>query len=220
MLKQTRIVHQQLVTESTKQTNMVNQFPDDESFNVEVTTTHIETNESEIALNETLVKPKNANLTELNETPVHPKGIKCAGMISVCKTMFIHTIGYKSDGIITHFLRRTANDLSCIEGQRGKANALKMKEVGQQNYKAVKEHIESYHPQVSHYNIDHAPNRHYLPCDIIIHQMYKDFVSKYQNLNYETYRKVFDKENIGFSSPTQDDCSVFYFQTAYTFRGT
>jgi hypothetical protein len=87
MLKQTRIVHQQLVTESTKQTNMVNQFPDDESFNVEITTTHIET----------LVKPKNANLTELNVTPVHPKGIKCAGMISVCKTMFTHTIGYKSE---------------------------------------------------------------------------------------------------------------------------
>jgi hypothetical protein len=74
MLKQTRIVHQQLVTESTKQTNnMVNQFPDDESFNVEITTTHIETNESEAASNETLVKPKNANLTELNETPVHQK---------------------------------------------------------------------------------------------------------------------------------------------------
>jgi hypothetical protein len=192
MLKQTRIVHQQLVTESTKQTNnMVNQFPDDESFNVDITTTHIETNESEIASNETLVKPKNANLTKLNE-----------------------------DGIITHFLRRTANNLPCIEDQRGKANALKMKEVGQQNYKVVKEHIDSYHPQVSHYNIDHAPNRRYLPCDITIHQMYKDFVSKYQNLIYETYPKVFDKENIEFSSPTQDDCSVLYFQTAYTFRGT
>jgi hypothetical protein len=72
MLKQTRIVHQQLVTESTKQTNnMVNQFPDDESFNVEITTTHIETNESEIALN-----PKMQTLLNLT-TPVHPKGIKC-----------------------------------------------------------------------------------------------------------------------------------------------
>lgn len=37
--------------------------------------------------------------------------------------------------------------------------------------------------------------------------MYKDFISEgIFNIRYATYRKVCDKENIGFGSPTQDEC--------------
>lgn len=131
-----------------------------------------------------------------------------ANMLSVCKTMFIHTIGFKSDSVITNFLRRTINDLPCLEDRRGKKRGAQMKQVSENNYQKIKQHIDSYHPQVSHYNIAHAPHRKYLPSDLTVHQLHKDFKSKGNQLSYETYRKVFEKENIGFSAPTQDDCSV------------
>lgn len=83
-----------------------------------------------------------------------------------------------------------------------------MKVIADKNYAGVKKHIDSYHPQVSHYNLEHAPNRRYLPCDITIREMYKDFLSKFNKISYETYRKIFDKENIGFASPSQDECGM------------
>lgn len=129
-------------------------------------------------------------------------------ILSVCKTMFIHTLGFKTDGSITNFLKRTANDLPCLEDKRGKQRGLQMKNISEGNYKNVKEHIDLYHPQVSHYNIKHAPNRRYLAPDLTIKQMYKDFALKYKHVSYETYRKIFEKENIGFTAPTQDDCGV------------
>lgn len=129
-------------------------------------------------------------------------------IISVCKTMFIHTIGFKTDGSITNFVRRTANDLPCLGDKRGKQRGLQMKSISEANKKNVNEHIDSYHPQVSHYNIMHAPNRRYLPPDLTINQMYKDFALKYKHVSYETYRKIFESNNIGFTAPTQDDCGV------------
>ncbi|KAB0790600.1 hypothetical protein PPYR_14994 [Photinus pyralis] len=130
------------------------------------------------------------------------------GPIVVCKEMFLRTLGKKSDGMITCFLQRTANDLPNLQDKRGAAHARKMKEVASENYNVIKNHIETYHPQVSHYNISHAPHRRYLPPDLSIHQMHKDFSSKIKTVSYETYRKVFEKENIGFSAPTQDDCGL------------
>ncbi|XP_030757813.1 uncharacterized protein LOC115883597 [Sitophilus oryzae] len=83
-----------------------------------------------------------------------------------------------------------------------------MKQIGDKNYELVKEHINSYHPQPSHYNLSHAPNRRYLTADLSIHSMYLDYNSKNidNKVTYETYRKIFNKENIGFSVPTQDEC--------------
>ena len=36
--------------------------------------------------------------------------------------------------------------------------------------------IESYHPTVSHYRRAHAPNRRYLPSDVTIVDMYRQFI--------------------------------------------
>uniref|UniRef100_A0A1Y1LR10 Uncharacterized protein n=1 Tax=Photinus pyralis TaxID=7054 RepID=A0A1Y1LR10_PHOPY len=122
--------------------------------------------------------------------------------------VYSYTIGYKTDGSVTSFLKRTSNDLPCLEDKRGKTRATQMKDISKENYTMVKKHIDSYHPQVSHYNISHAPNRRYLSSDITIHQMHKDYLTKYKRLSYETYRKVFEKENIGFTTPSQDDCAI------------
>jgi hypothetical protein len=51
----------------------------------------------------------------------------------------------------------------------------------------IKEHIESYHPAVSHYRREHAPRRKYLPPELTINDMHKDFTEKHsQVVSYET----------------------------------
>ncbi|KAF5281753.1 hypothetical protein FQR65_LT14548 [Abscondita terminalis] len=130
-------------------------------------------------------------------------------MIVVCKSMFMNTLGLRSDSIITDYLKRTINDLPVdLKDKRGQKRAETVRAIAEKNYTDIKNHINSYHPQVSHYNLEHAPNRRYLPCDITIRDMYKDFIEKVYKISYETYRKVFDKENIGFASPTQDECGM------------
>lgn len=143
-------------------------------------------------------------LVNLSDSPPKTKNI-----IVVCKSMFMNTLGLKSDSIITDYLKRTVNDLPVdLKDKRGQKRAEMISAIAEKHYEDIKRHIDSYHPQVSHYNLEHAPKRRYLPCDITIREMYKDFISKVYNISYETYRKVFDKENIGFGSPTQDECGV------------
>ena len=53
----------------------------------------------------------------------------------------------------------------------------------------VVEHINSYHPSVSHYRCAHAPLRKYLPSDLSIKKMFGDLKEKNPDikLHYETY---------------------------------
>lgn len=138
----------------------------------------------------------NVDATKLANTDIY---------VPVCKTMFLHTIGYKSDSIITEYLKNT-EDLPRLEDKRGQNTKLRMNEIAIKNYEIIKEHINSYHPQQSHYNLSHSPHRRYLTADLTIRSMHSDFNSKHANVAYETYRRVFEKENIGFSAPSQDDC--------------
>ena len=41
----------------------------------------------------------------------------------------------------------------------------------------IKEHINSFHPFVSHYRLKHAPNRHYLESELWVNDLYKDFTN-------------------------------------------
>ena len=73
---------------------------------------------------------------------------------------------------------------------------------------SIKEHINSYHPQVSHYNREHAPNRRYLQPNSSITDKWSDFTNKYQKISYELYRQVFESEKITFGEPSQDECEI------------
>ena len=54
-----------------------------------------------------------------------------------------------------------------------------------------------YHPQVSHYRREHAPNRLYLPTDVNATEMFADFNLTYPKLvSYETYNRQIKKMNI------------------------
>lgn len=70
----------------------------------------------------------------------------------------------------------------------------------------IQQFVESYHPSVSHYKLKHSPNRRYLPPELTITAIYKEYCRKYKKISYETFRKVYKKMNIGNSTPSQDEC--------------
>lgn len=59
---------------------------------------------------------------------------------------------------------------------------------------------------MSHYKLDHCPNRKYLSSDVTIKSMHHDYNEKHNPVAYSTYFHVFKSLNIGFDSPTQDEC--------------
>lgn len=138
-----------------------------------------------------------------------PKFMSADNTIRVCKIMFMHTLGSKSDGFITayktSFLKK--GSVETIDG-RGSVHNENRKITGLLVEKRIKQHIESYNPVVSHYKLQHAPHRRYLPQDITIsflHQEYnKIFIN--EQVSYETYRNAFKNQNIGHSIPSQDEC--------------
>ncbi|KAK4879538.1 hypothetical protein RN001_007684 [Aquatica leii] len=68
-------------------------------------------------------------------------------------------------------------------------------------------HINLFKPTISHYRREHAPNRKYLPSDITIKFMYKDFQQKYsQSVFYELYRKQVNDLNISFANLGHEEC--------------
>jgi len=127
--------------------------------------------------------------------------------MSVCKVMFMHTLGMKTDGMITEFVKAKvkgeANAISpTVDGRGHHAPSTKF------NRDLIKEHINSYHPQISHYNREHAPNRRYLEPHLTITDMWNDFTEKHTQISYELYRQVFQTERITFGEPSQDQCET------------
>lgn len=75
----------------------------------------------------------------------------------------------------------------------------------------VKQQIMSYNPVNSHYRREHAPNRLYLPSDITITLMHKQFSEKYpdQIISFNVYRKIVREEmNISFAHLGNEECEV------------
>lgn len=72
----------------------------------------------------------------------------------------------------------------------------------------VLEHIKSFRPLISHYRREHAPNKLYLPSDITITLMYKDFREKKPSfkISYELYRKEVADMNISFAKLGNEEC--------------
>jgi hypothetical protein len=61
----------------------------------------------------------------------------------------------------------------------------------------IRQHINSYHPQISHYNNrEHAPKRRYLQPGITVTDMWHDYCEKHRKISYELYRNVFKLERI------------------------
>ena len=78
---------------------------------------------------------------------------------SVCKVVFLETLGLKTNGIITEFVRRKeAGEVGTpIKDNRGKA-APKTK----LDKDLIRKHNMSYHPQTNYYKSQNASNKRYL----------------------------------------------------------
>ena len=122
--------------------------------------------------------------------------------VRVCKSMFLRTLGLKSDGRITSYLHNLTNPLKDNRGSFTKHP--------QANYGAVIRHINSFHPQVSHYTQLHAAWRRYMDPALSIRKLYKDYLSNPSNgpLKYPTYYKIFRKQRITFGCPKVDLCEI------------
>ncbi|CAB3248508.1 unnamed protein product [Arctia plantaginis] len=103
----------------------------------------------------------------------------------VCKTFFLSTLGYKPNND-----RRITTAMSkAIDEQKTTRGSYKRTIIDRQ---AIKDHIMSYHPAISHYRREHAPKKLYLPSDITITMMHENFCSTRPDIkvSLEVYRKV------------------------------
>ncbi|KAJ8361175.1 hypothetical protein SKAU_G00177000 [Synaphobranchus kaupii] len=128
----------------------------------------------------------------------------------VCKTFFLSTLGYhptNSSLVVSMMEKEIASPLAPPKDQRGRhapANKLDLK--------PVYDHIESFHPTVSHYRREHAPGRRYLPSDINIKLMHADYVENGNSCSYESYRKAVKSKNISFTKLGEEECESCLLQ--------
>ena len=129
--------------------------------------------------------------------------------VQVCKPMFLHSLGLKSDGRIKCFRKvLQGNKVSVHEDNRG-GNRRRQPTI----HKAIRDDIENYHPQVSHYTRMHAPLRRYLEGSLSVRKMYLKFLSshRYMPIIYDTYLRVFQSQKITFGLPDADLCDLCEF---------
>jgi len=101
-------------------------------------------------------------------------------LLSVCKVFFLTTLGIhsKSDAVITSVMAFTPRNAStAAPDNRGKNTPS-----NKMNVSRIRQLILRYHPQVSHYRREHAPNRRYLSNGITIRSMHRGKVSKMPTL--------------------------------------
>jgi len=127
----------------------------------------------------------------------------------VCKDFFLRTLGFRSDKVVTVLLKKNVvSQLAPTADQRGRHKPLN--KLSDETMKIIKDHIESFHPSISHYRREHAPLRRYLPPELTIREMFNDFVAKHQPtaISYETYRKTVSSLNISFVKLRQEECEA------------
>lgn len=121
--------------------------------------------------------------------------------VEVCKTFFLTTLGYVKTN--DRILQDERIDTTC--DKRGKHN-----KTPAFNRDMLNHHVELFNPMEPHYRREHAPLRRYLPSDLNIVHMHKDFLQKHpdQNISYELYRKHLKKMNISFTRLGNEECEV------------
>ena len=129
--------------------------------------------------------------------------------VTVCKEMFLCTLGYKYDTIITKmFEAMTPRKIKPPAEKRGKHKPNHA--MTDEDLDAINTHIESFGPTISHYRRAHAPLRRYLPPELTVKLMYGYFKESYQNIkcSVDTYRRRVKKKNISFSKLGEEECEV------------
>lgn len=125
--------------------------------------------------------------------------------VKVCKKLFLSTLGYTNDSVITelsHAIKKS-NVGEAIGENRGRSAP-----VSKVDRNIIINHIESFGPSLSHYRRHNAPNCRYLSRDLTVQIMYEDFLGKHPDFcKVETYRNTLKTMNISLKMPKGDRCA-------------
>ena len=126
--------------------------------------------------------------------------------VIVCKSMFLSTLGLKSDEMTTEMVRDQCQScdgaIAPIEDRRGRHPPSNKCDA-----EVIRLHINLYNPAISHYKRKNEPYKQHFNSELSINEMYKNF-SENNKICYKTYCNVFKSENIGFSRPSLDECEI------------
>ena len=121
----------------------------------------------------------------------------------VCKSMFLRTLGYTSDKVLTV---TRMNDT--IEDGRGKG-IIPSNKISEDEIRRIKYHIGVvYEPNVSHYRREHAPKHRYLDSCLTINGMHKRYKEDFGGhpISYYFFRKIISDMNISFTKLGHEQC--------------
>lgn len=126
--------------------------------------------------------------------------------IQVCQGYFLNTLGYEHSCtyVIYRCFDKSEDDVLLPDRRGKKTKENKIRE-------DMKEDIFSYHPTISHYRREHAPNVLYLPSDITITGMFKSWKEKREEAqlgygSYTVYGEVVRENRIRFTRLGNEEC--------------
>ncbi|KAH9643380.1 hypothetical protein HF086_015494 [Spodoptera exigua] len=161
-------------------------------------------------------EPKRKTVTENRKLPRNVSVLyflsnETGSKVNVCKVFFLETLGYsrKNDKSVRNALTTITNTIP-VDKRGTNPNPKKFDDA------KVIHHINSFNPSISHYRREHAPNRKYLPSDLTVISMYRDFYERqnmkdlpiHEQISYDYYRKVVKKLNICFTKLGHEECEV------------
>ncbi|XP_053607993.1 uncharacterized protein LOC128673864 [Plodia interpunctella] len=121
--------------------------------------------------------------------------------VEVCKIFFLTTLGFhkNNDTVLYNSLNKIEKDRRGLHTKTPRIDR-----------DILTSHVESFHPLELHYRREHAPLRRYLPCDVTIKLMHKDFCEKNpsQKVSYELYRKHVNSMRISFTKLGNEECEI------------
>ena len=126
----------------------------------------------------------------------------------VCKKFFLSTLGYKHDAILTNlFKAMTPSKIRPLNDRRGKHTPKHA--LSDETLELIDRHIESFHPETSHYRREHAPLRRYLPPELNITLMHKLFDEDNPKMCFRrTYARRVQAKNVSFCKLGEEECEV------------
>ena len=98
---------------------------------------------------------------------------------------------------------QTADDIIPQPDARGKRSSVN--KIAVENIEGIISHM-SYDPSISHYRRAHAPSRLYLPCQLSIAEMHRDYLVSGGSHSYEIYRKEVKLKNISLAKLGEEEC--------------
>ncbi|KAL5236485.1 hypothetical protein ACI65C_003895 [Semiaphis heraclei] len=109
-----------------------------------------------------------------------------------------------SDFWVMDYTSRRSPCLSTVKENRGNKTGVSNLNIDKTS---IINHIKMYNPCSSHYRRHNTPNIMFLPRELTVKSMYKDFCLRYGKLfSQETYRGVLKELNISLKSPISDKC--------------